>query len=139
MIPRVAICSLERVETWVAPFRRRRARSRWAALTTAERQKAFSRALARLGPLIDAADDDPLVVADIAIALLGHANKRAANEFCSKDEWIKQQLWLASITVDTVAAWKEIPWPEALQMLADRLDSHHFEQEVARDIWELPE
>jgi hypothetical protein len=120
-------------------FLRRGKRLRRRPLTADERTRAFSRALATLGPLCDAAEDDPLVVADIAVALLGHASKHAGDPWCSEAEWVDRELWLAALAVETVASWKAIPWQEALQLLGDQLEAKHFEQEVADDIRGLPE
>jgi hypothetical protein len=93
----------------------------------------------KLQAVAAAADDDPLVLIDVAWELLGYANRRASEGRCTQAEWIAAQHRLARMLVDSIACWKETSWHDVLDVLAARLEVEHFEDEVLTDIWKLPE
>jgi hypothetical protein len=89
--------------------------------------------------VVEAADRDPVVLVDVALELLGHANRRACAGGCTRSEWVASEFRLARRLVDNIASWKQTSWREVLDALAARLDFHHFEEEVLSDIWRLPQ
>jgi hypothetical protein len=114
------------------PSRFARSGSPSAGGTDDWRTQAFSLGSQKLGLAAAAVDYDPLLLVDLAISLLGCANRRACEGACTESR-------LARGLVDNIACWKETSWRTVLNLLAARLEAEHFEQDVLDDLWTLPE
>jgi len=90
----------------------------------------------RLRKLIEAAGADPVVLLDVAVVLVGAANREACDGRCSEREWVEGLLRLAQVAVDLVGAWTQA---DALGLLEARLEACEFERVVLDGIWALPE
>ena len=106
---------------------------------TVDRLAAVDRCRRKLGALAAQAEWDPLVMVDLALSLIGAANREACDGRCSERDWIEANLYIAEALIGSVAAWSGTGWREALQMVVVRLDLREFEQVVVDGIWALPE
>jgi hypothetical protein len=97
-----------------------------------ERLRLLARKLAR------AAADDPLALADTLVVLWGEANRWASDGACTPGAWVERQLAMGELIVGSVAAWTQVPWPEVLRGLGDRLEMEDFVNAVRDDIGRLP-
>jgi hypothetical protein len=101
--------------------------------------EAYDRGRGKLRELASEVGDRPLVLADLAFSLIGHANRCACDGAVTADEWVELLLDQACITVATVAGWREVSWRKVVRELVRRLDLQEFELQVRDDIWRLPE
>jgi hypothetical protein len=89
--------------------------------------------------VLKACHGDPLVLADVHLALLTRANGLAYEGGCEEHEWTEHLLGVTAGLVELLSQWYSRSHEETLEEVKGALDRFGFEDDVKADIDALPE